>query len=78
MNNPLSAVLKPALLAVLLTFAAGALAAGPAVKRPPVESPKRVLFVGNSYDYYGKIGKETAQFLQRVADVTVQKFYGWH
>jgi len=33
--------------------------------------------VGNSYDYYGKIDKETAEFLQRVADQTVRKFYGW-
>ncbi len=33
--------------------------------------------VGNSYDYYGKIDRETAGFLQRVADQTVRKFYGW-
>lgn len=33
--------------------------------------------VGNSYDYYGKVDKETAAFLQRVADETVRKFYGW-
>lgn len=32
--------------------------------------------VGNSYDYYGKIDKETAAFLQKVADETVEKFYG--
>ncbi|MBX9905113.1 MAG: hypothetical protein K2Y31_12195 [Burkholderiales bacterium] len=32
--------------------------------------------VGNSYDYYGKIDKETAAFLQKVADETVKKFYG--
>lgn len=31
--------------------------------------------VGNSYDYYGKIDKDTAAFLQKVADDTVRKFY---
>lgn len=32
--------------------------------------------VGNSYDYYGKIDKDTAAFLQTVADETVRKFSG--
>jgi hypothetical protein len=32
--------------------------------------------VGNSYDYYGKIDKATAAFLQQVAEDTVKKFYG--
>jgi hypothetical protein len=32
--------------------------------------------VGNPYDYYGKIDKETAAFLQKVADKTVRAFYG--
>ena len=32
--------------------------------------------VGNPYDYYGKIDKETAAFLQTVADKTVRAFYG--
>ncbi len=32
--------------------------------------------VGNTYDYYGKIGKEDAAFLQQVAEDTVKKFYG--
>jgi len=32
--------------------------------------------VGNAYDYYGKIGKEDAAFLQQVADATVKKFFG--
>jgi len=32
--------------------------------------------VGNPYDYYGKIDKDTAAFLQAVADQTVRKFYG--
>lgn len=32
--------------------------------------------VGNSYDYYGKIDRETAAFLQRVANDTVTKFFG--
>lgn len=32
--------------------------------------------VGNTYDYYGKIDKDMAGFLQKVADETVRKFYG--
>jgi len=32
--------------------------------------------VGNPYDYFGKIDKDMAGFLQRVADQTVRKFYG--
>lgn len=32
--------------------------------------------VGNSYDYYGKVDKDTAAFLQKVADDTVKKFSG--
>lgn len=32
--------------------------------------------VGNSYDYFGKIDKDTAAFLQQVAADTVKKFYG--
>lgn len=32
--------------------------------------------VGNSYDYFGKIDKDMAGFLQKVADDTVRKFYG--
>lgn len=32
--------------------------------------------VGNAYDYYGKVDKETAAFLQKVADETVRKFFG--
>jgi len=32
--------------------------------------------VGNPYDYYGKIDKETVTFLQKVADKTVRNFYG--
>lgn len=32
--------------------------------------------MGNTYDYYGRISKEDAAFLQKVADETVKKFYG--
>jgi hypothetical protein len=31
--------------------------------------------VGNSYNYFGKIDKETTTFLQQVAEDTVKKFY---
>jgi hypothetical protein len=33
--------------------------------------------VGNAYDYFGKVDRETAAFLQQVADQTVRRFYGW-
>lgn len=32
--------------------------------------------VGNGYDYYGRIDRDTAAFLQQVAQDTVQRFYG--
>lgn len=32
--------------------------------------------VGNPYDYYGKVGKEDAAFLQKVAEQTVSRFFG--
>lgn len=32
--------------------------------------------VGNPYDYYGKVSKEDAAFLQQVADDTVKAFFG--
>ncbi len=32
--------------------------------------------VGNQYDYYGKVSREDAAFLQQVADDTVKKFFG--
>ena len=32
--------------------------------------------VGNPYDYYGEIDKETTAFLQKVAETTVNRFYG--
>jgi hypothetical protein len=32
--------------------------------------------VGNSYDYFGKIDRDTAAFLQQVAEDTMRKFYG--
>ena len=32
--------------------------------------------VGNDYDYFGKITKEDAAFLQQVAQDTVTKFFG--
>lgn len=32
--------------------------------------------VGNTYDYYGKVDRDTAAFLQRVAELTVRRFFG--
>lgn len=31
---------------------------------------------GNPYDYFGALDKDTASFVQRIADETVRKFYG--
>ena len=45
------AVLQSLLVMVLLSVA-GVHAASPTVKQPQVDTPKRVLFVGNSYLYY--------------------------
>lgn len=52
MQNRLSTILKSLLLAAVLTASAAAFAAAPAVKAPKPDTPKRVLFVGNSYFYY--------------------------
>ena len=32
--------------------------------------------VGNPYDYFGALDKDTKLFVQKVADQTVQKFFG--
>ncbi|MBM3340603.1 MAG: hypothetical protein FJY56_00595 [Betaproteobacteria bacterium] len=32
--------------------------------------------LGNSYDYFGRVDKDSAAFLQQVADDTVKKFFG--
>ena len=32
--------------------------------------------VGNPYDYFGAIDKDTLAFVQKIAHETVQKFYG--
>lgn len=89
MLSKINAMLKPALFVLLLLQGAALQAAqSPAVKQPQVDTPKLVLFVGNlgmkdpfelvimhgsSFDYYGK---EDAAFLRKVADETVQKFFG--
>ena len=45
-------VVKSLLLVITFLIAAVAQAATPAIKAPQVDTPKRVLFVGNSYFYY--------------------------
>jgi len=52
MKSRIAAVLQSLLVVALLSLAAGAHGASPAVKQPQVDTPKRVLFVGNSYLYY--------------------------
>lgn len=32
--------------------------------------------VGNAYDYFGAVDKDSAAYLQQVAEDTVKKFYG--
>jgi len=45
--------MKSMLFLAALLLAPAAIAATPDVKAPQVDTPKRVLFVGNSYLYYG-------------------------
>ena len=32
--------------------------------------------VGNPYDYFGALDKDTREFVQKVADEAVRKFFG--
>lgn len=52
MPSRIAVAVHSLLLAVALLGAVTAQAASPAVKAPQVDTPKRVLFVGNSYFYY--------------------------
>lgn len=61
-------------LAITVLSVAGVHAASPTVKQPQVDTPKRVLFVGNSYLYYNSSMHNHVRRL--VADETVKKFYG--
>ena len=69
------AVLQSVLIVLWLSIA-GANATSPTVKQPQVDTPKRMLFVGNSYDYYGSVSKEDSAFVQKVADETVKQLFG--
>ncbi|MBX3661918.1 MAG: hypothetical protein KF804_05655 [Burkholderiales bacterium] len=53
MRTRASAVTKSLLLLAALLLPPAAGAAAPAIKAPQVDTPKRILFVGNSYLYYG-------------------------
>lgn len=69
--------MKFGIIIVALAQASGIHAAqSPGVTRLAGDAPKRILFVGNSYDYYGKVDREVAAFLQQVAHDTVTRFYG--
>jgi len=53
MRKRIAASLKSVLFAVLVAYALVVVAADkPRVNQPPVDAPKRMLFVGNSYMYY--------------------------
>lgn len=61
-------------LATLLAGIAGlAGAAAPAVKQPPVDTPKRVLFVGNSYLYYNDSLHNHVRRMAVAADPSLEK-----
>ncbi len=64
------------LLAVVMLSLPAARAATPGVTQPQVDTPKRMFFIGNSYDYYGEISKVDAAFLQQGAEETLNKFFG--
>lgn len=59
------------LAAMLLT--GNALAAAPAVKSPQVDTPKRVLFIGNSYLYYNDSLHNHVSRLASAADPALRK-----
>lgn len=72
MISNINAMLRLSLAAALL--AAGlAQAAAPAVKQPQVDTPKRVLFVGNSYLYYNDSMHNHVNRLASAADPALQK-----
>ena len=65
--------LRPLLLAAALALpSAHALAAAPAVKAPPVDTPTHVLFVGNSYFYYND---SLHNHVRRMVDAAKPGFY---
>lgn len=61
------------LLAVALPFAAAAAAPSPLIKAPQVDRPTRVLFVGNSYLYYGDSLHNHVRQLVIAADPDMEK-----
>lgn len=74
MRIHLAALMKSALFTALaLQAMAVAAAPSPAVKQPPVESPKRILFVGNSYLYYNDSLHNHVRRLAIAADPASEK-----
>ena len=68
-----TSVLRPLLLATALALSAlHAGAVAPAVKAPPVDTPTHVLFVGNSYFYYGD---SLHNHVRRMVDAARPGFY---
>ena len=69
-----SSILHTFLLAIALSFAQLGLAAqAPVVKAPQVDTPGRVLFVGNSYQYYGDSVHNHVRRMAIAADPSIEK-----
>jgi len=66
---------KLSLLLTLLFTAVAAAAATPAVKQPQVDTPKRVLFVGNSYLYYNNSMHNHVRMFAMAADAAAAKTF---
>jgi hypothetical protein len=62
-------------LLALLFAAVSAVAATPAVRQPQVDTPKRVLFVGNSYLYYNNSMHNHVRMLATAADAAAAKAF---
>lgn len=71
MSFRILARLQPLVAAALFAAAFSALAAVPAVRQPQVETPGRVLFVGNSYLYYNNSMHNHVRRLALAADPAV-------
>lgn len=67
--------MKSLLLGALLVIGTAAQAASPAVKQPQVDTPKRVLFVGNSYLYYNNSMHNHVRRLALAADPATAKAF---
>lgn len=68
-----TAIFLQSLLVAALLSMAGAQAASPTVTQPQVNTPKRVLFVGNSYMYYNDSLHNHVRRMAIAADPALEK-----